>query len=96
MTITDFDAAVDQALLISYDWEPACESKNCRVGHPAATHILIYTTRTCGCCPPSMLICPACVERITNHPDSPAWRCKDCGGAFFGYKAEYMRIEPLP
>lgn len=80
------------------DWQPGCESTQCRVGHPVATHVQFFfgPILECGCYPLSQLICAPCVERITAKRNVSVWACGYCGRWFRGFKADFMRIEPLP
>lgn len=80
------------------DFEPPCESRNCRVGHPPATHIGFYdlTRFVCTCLGTDILLfCPHCVKRISQG--GPTWRCSFCGARVQAERAEdFVRFEPLP
>lgn len=96
MTSIDFDTAVDQALLINYDWDPACELRGCPSGYPPAAYVIFHLRRPpCDCFPSIQLICSDCAEAAVNLPDVLAWRCKYCRAPVNGRKAELWRIEPL-
>ena len=99
MTVTDFDTAVDQALLIAsdLDWEPACQSPNCEAGNPSATHLAIWRFN-CACY--YDYACSHCVERLIRayelkrQPWQRGWRCKYCGAVYVGQ--DVVTFRPLP
>jgi len=98
---TDFNTDVDQALLISYDWDLACQDVGCQVDHPTATHMIIHLQCVC----PPKPVCSDCAavyqEGIDQkyEPSAP-WgcyrACRWCEREFTGDVSNQYRVEPLP
>jgi len=88
MSATDFDTDVDQALLISYDWDPPCEGCN------QSAELAIYCR--CGCV---LLACTPCRDhdyRSLMLRPRPRFRHYDCGTAIPWLHWEDVVVREVP
>jgi hypothetical protein len=71
------------------DWTLVCQVKNCRFGHPPATHIGIPPS-----CPHSVLLCTGSAKLAREKlRDYEVLTCAFCG---IDADTSLVRIEPLP
>jgi len=75
------------------DFTPACQSTECKAGHPPATHA--GRGIVCGC---MVLYCTDCASRVRRILDWIGnWFCAPCGAHVgLGRGFHFFWIEPLP